>query len=333
MLFRPVASRSNRTSPYHPLTKKGLPCFSADAGQRPVLERGRRVFTFVKGGRSMPLSLSLYLYRLLQEKALRNFEKDNKILSQPEIDSLIKGSDLSGAMKIFRSAVVDHKPVAGVPYYLKAPLEPLFYHDNFKRCIIAGAAGGCAGRLGPAGKADALAVLDELGGPASAGYVQIFARHALGQWVKADETLYPERKGSLLEAFGSTVASLLSAMVFIDHLQATPYAKDVPGLLAEGRGRVRYQMQKVLFSYYVKERGLEALAFADKNITSFLGNFRHTGAGQHYFEEGARSIGFIPLRQKGGLVSGTQQADIGRRLKRICGPYLYALGLFMKECW
>ena len=71
----------------------------------------------------MPVSLSLYLYGLYQKKVEKAFDKNNKVLSQKDIEELLKNEDIQKTLQVFRSAVVDHKEVDSMPYHLGYPVN------------------------------------------------------------------------------------------------------------------------------------------------------------------------------------------------------------------
>ena len=73
----------------------------------------------------MPFALSLYLHGLYVKKVQKKFDEHNKVLSQKEIEELLQHEDIYKTLRIFRSAVVDHKEVDGMPYHTIYPANEL----------------------------------------------------------------------------------------------------------------------------------------------------------------------------------------------------------------
>lgn len=287
----------------------------------------------------MPISLSMYLYKKVQEKSQHDFEKRNKLLNSQDIKKLLESSDKNNLIKIFKSAVVDHEPVNGIPYNLMPPLAPLFYHDNFKRCMIANAIGEYAGELDAEHTNHAITILDALCDSSCAGYVQLFAWNALGRWLTVIPDLMNDRKNDLLNAMSGSTASLLGAIVFLDKLCLINQKQQVLKLIEESREHVKYKAQQALFSYFLIHKGCSSYLesekhFKDKNMRKFIKQCQNRNFSLQYnFEEGAREIGLIPWIQKDGLQPGTEQADICLALKKFCFNYVSAIGFYLKTYW
>ncbi|VAW13758.1 hypothetical protein MNBD_BACTEROID05-1173, partial [hydrothermal vent metagenome] len=64
----------------------------------------------------MPFALSLYLHSLYQKKVKKDFDKNNIVLRQKDIEDLLKNEDVHKTLRVFRSAIVDHKKVNETPY-------------------------------------------------------------------------------------------------------------------------------------------------------------------------------------------------------------------------
>ncbi|MCA9405177.1 MAG: hypothetical protein KC684_01455 [Candidatus Omnitrophica bacterium] len=284
----------------------------------------------------MPFSLSLYLYKRFQEKLQSAFEKNNKILSLTDIKHLIASSDKLKMIRIFRSAVVDHEPVDGAPYHLVPPVPPLFYHDCFKRCLIARAVGELAGRLDMQHSQDAVAILDELRETSSAGYVQVFAWHALGQWAALKPKLWPERRQDMIEAFGGASATLLGVLLFLEMVHQTRPDQNVLDVIHQGQKKINYKVQKALFGYFLIRNRYDVARykeshFADRNMQKFLHQcYKDLNVSHANMEEGLREVGLISGQ---GLSNGTQQAEVAYQMEKISGDYLSAIGLYVKTCW
>jgi len=70
-------------------------------------------------------------------KRKKKFNKIGRVLTQKEIDSLIKG-DLQKNLQILHSAIVSHEKVDEVNYYTNYPENKIWEgHDNFKKFAIA----------------------------------------------------------------------------------------------------------------------------------------------------------------------------------------------------
>lgn len=285
----------------------------------------------------MPVSLSLYLYRCYQRKVQKKFDEHNSVLSQKDVEELIEGEDKVRTIRFFRSAVVDHIPVEGRPYYLRYPLESIFYHDGFKRAAIADAVGSLAIGSNKRTGEDALVILDELIDPEkTAPYVQVLAWHSLAGLTDRLPSVIHKKKERLMEAFGGRSASVLGALIFIETLLQGEHKIKALEMFLEGRIKVRYRVQKALlnaFMYYRKEFPDPT---EDPALEADIRHFLNRLDSRRYFtreetHEGLREIGLIPMHVRPELWANTPQADLARRLEAVAGRYIGTMGAFIKQ--
>ncbi len=85
----------------------------------------------------MGFSLFRYLYHLYQKWFQNCFEQYNKVLSQKEIEGLLKDENINKALRIFRSAIVERQKVEDMPCHTKYPISGLICSDGYKKAIIA----------------------------------------------------------------------------------------------------------------------------------------------------------------------------------------------------
>lgn len=287
----------------------------------------------------MPFSLSLLIYQKIQEKIQKDFEEKHIILNSKDIRNIANSRDKNRVIEVFSSAVVDHSPVDGFPYYLSPPVATMFYHDNFKRCLIASEIGKLAGCLSDDIAKKAVIILETLTQSLNTGYVQCFAWEALGKWLSVKPELSGLQKDRVQQALGGPTGSLLGALLFLQQAHIQGRTQDVNHLLSKGGDRVRYKVQKALFGYFLTNHffDLDALDIIDQKdhvMREFQVDCRKKAfISKSNFERGAREIGLISGAQKSGFIPGTQQDDIGQELMRFAGEYISLVGYYLQRCW
>lgn len=287
----------------------------------------------------MPISLPLYFYKWFQEKSQAKFEQTNRILATDDIEKFFKEYSAQKTISVFKSAVVDHDLVDGVPYYLAPPLPPLFYHDAFKRCLIAETLGMYADALNIDQAKDAVETLDTLCDGTSAGFVQIFAWQSLGLWARLKPEIFHTHKEQLLNAFGGSTASLLGAFLFLDQMCQADCKQQALDIIDQGKDRVKYKVQKALLcckltQFQLANSFVGKCISTDKNLQEFLERCQNQEyLYANHFREGLREVGLVPRTQKAQLDAGTQQADISFRLKKFCSNDVSVVGMYLNVYW
>lgn len=283
----------------------------------------------------MPFSLAMYLYRIAQEKTQKQFEKNNIVLNFQDIENLKQVKDKEVVIKILKSAVVDHQPVEGRPYFLNPPITPLFYHDSFKRCVVAEILAELARGDHDRYKSDVCLILRELIDVKQAGIVQIFAWHALGQWVAGDKDVLITFDEDLKRGCRGSVGSILGLMLFCEALMNYGHRQKVAAFIDAHISMVRFSVQKALLHYFIHRYQLAVSFMPDKDQSfAFFSKVRDL----KYFtseqiEMGLQEIGLIPGSGRKGVWPGTQQADIVKRINKISVDYIPVIGYYLLEEW
>jgi len=285
----------------------------------------------------LPISLSLYLYGLYQKKVQKAFDKKNKVLSQKEIEELLKKEDIQKTLQILRSAVVDHQKVDGMPYYLGYPVNGIFYHDGFKRAVIADGITSYSRELKGEELFDALLILDKLIDPeTSVSYVQVLAWNSLGRIGVKCPTLVEDKKGTIMLAFGGSVASVLGVLLFLDRMLGTSQQKIFLTLIKEGKSFLKYRVQKALFNYYMFKspyfgNPIEENPNLENDIKRFLLAVQsNRSMTQSDTNEGLRHIGLIKWNQEASFWENTPHAEVGKRVTKVANEYLAPIGAFSR---
>ncbi|MGA1842127.1 MAG: hypothetical protein ACMUIU_16020 [bacterium] len=84
--------------------------------------------------------LFLFIYKFYNDFKKRTFEKKgNIVLDRKRIGEVIKESNPSESLRIFKSAICDHSEINGLRYYTKFPfgLKIINPHDNHRKAFIA----------------------------------------------------------------------------------------------------------------------------------------------------------------------------------------------------
>ncbi|MCA9402433.1 MAG: hypothetical protein KC897_01515 [Candidatus Omnitrophica bacterium] len=284
----------------------------------------------------MPFSFFLCLYEHFQKKHAEDFDQKNKILSPEDIRGLLRSADRARALRVLRSAVVDHHPVDGVPYHLRYPVNELFYHDRFKRAVIAA---GIGRELAPADKReleDALAILYTMTDPGhNAGFVVLLAWDALGRLNAAEPAVTERFAPDLQRALAGPVGSAIGALVYCDHARSAGMTKAVMPILLNAAGKVRFRLQKVLLRYYLEQFPAVTAgpAIATLSTGPGIGRFvREVRDGRSWSQaditEGLVQIDLFGANQERAFWDNTPHAEVGRLVTaaaqeylRICGAY------------
>lgn len=285
----------------------------------------------------MPFSLSLYLYNKYMHKVNLAFAQENKALSQADINSLLEQEDRSKAIRIFYSAVVDHSPIDGVPYYLNYPVNGIFYHDGHKKAVIAEGICSYDWVRDKNNVEDALMVLDKFIDPEkNGGYVQVIAWNALGKLAQCFPEILTMKKKQLLSAFGGTTGSLLGAIVFVDAISNSSGRSFALSMVEMGQGSICYRVQKLLINYFLYRspnhpNPLKAKTKLEPDILRFLNgiecNFQFS---LNDFAQGCREIDLIGQNHQAVFYEGTSQANVAAILSRVCRRYLQVIGAYLR---
>jgi hypothetical protein len=280
----------------------------------------------------VPISLGLYLYMLYQKKIEASFDKNNKVLSQKEIEELLKKDDFLRTLRIFRSAVVDHKKIDEMPYYLSYPVNGIFHHDGFKRAVIADGIADYAREFKEDELSEALLILDKLIDPeTSISYVQILAWHSLGKIGKSYKTLVKDKKETIMKAFGASVASVLGVLLFLDKMLQTSQRRRALAFIKEGSTFTKYRVQKALINYYMfKSPYFSNPLDGDLNLGSDIKRFLLSNRSwtQSDTNQGLRHLGIIKWNQEAYFWDNTPHTDVARRIKKAANNYIAPIGAF-----
>lgn len=285
----------------------------------------------------MPISLSLYLYGLYQKKVEKAFDKNNKVLSQKEIEELLKKEDIQKTLQVFRSAVVDHKKVEGMPYHLSYPVTGIFYHDGFKRAVIADGITNFSRKLKEEELSEVLLILDKLIDPEmSISYVQILAWNSLGRIGWHYSTLVKDKKEIIMGAFTGSVASVLGVLIFLDKMLETSQKNTALSLIEEGKAFIKYRVQKALCNYYMFKspyfgNPIEENPHLESDIKRFLLTVQNNRSlTQSDTNEGLRHIGVIKWNQEASSWENTPHVDVGKRVMKVANDYIAPIGAFSR---
>lgn len=290
----------------------------------------------IAGGR-MPIALSLYFHGLYRDKIQKEFDKHNRVLSQKDIEDLLLEEDIGRVLRIFCSAVADHQKVDGMPYHLSYPVNDMFYHDGFKRALIADGIGRMAERMDHAMRKDAVCVLKVLADPfrSPAGYARVLAWNALGGVIASEAKLMDMYRDDVLDALGGTVPSVIGALLFID---AARKRKDtrIAALVQDGMGSARYRVQRALLHYFRHTRPEFETPLQqpdlETDIRTFLQRLPQYGLfTQADVQEGLRAVGMFASLQKAEFQANTPHADIGQRVTQAASEFVGAAGAFLRS--
>jgi len=282
----------------------------------------------------LPVALSLYLYGLYQKKIEKAFDKNNKVLTQKDIEGLLKKEDIQKTLQIFRSAIVDHKKVNDMPYHLGYPVNGVFYHDGFKRAVIADGITSYSRELKTEELSDILLILDKLIDPeTSISYVQILAWNSLGRIGKNYPTLVEDKKEIIMNAFGGSVASVLGVLIFLDKMLDSSQKRRALSFIKEGKLFIKYRVQKALINYYMFKspyfgNPIEENPNLESDIKRFL--LSNPSLTQSDTNEGLRHIGIIKWSQESYFLKNTTHEDIGKRVMKAANDYIAPIGFFSR---
>lgn len=288
----------------------------------------------------LPISLSLYLYSLYQDKVQKAFDENNKVLSQKDVEALLLQEDKQKTLRIFRSAIVDHVNVEGLPYYLSYPVNGIFCHDTFKRAVIADSIGNYTEHLQGEELSEAVLILDHLINPRTErGYVQILAWNSLGRIGMRFPNLIENKKEKVKDAFNYSTASSLGALMFLDRMLETSQQELARCLIIEGMRSAKYSEPKALYSYYVYkstcfDNPLEENLKTGYDIKCFLSSIQQNYSfNQDDFNEGLKYVGIITGKQDPSFFIGTPHLDVAKRVVNLCGDYIAAIGAFFTRAY
>lgn len=286
----------------------------------------------------MPFSLSLFLQDFFQKKVRSEFDKSNKVLTPGDIDLLSGDQDRLKTLSIFKSAVVDHHSVNGTPYHLKYPLEDVFYHDGFKKAMIADNLSRFSLVQSPCDYSQAEIILSRLTDPKhSEGYVRILAWNSWGVLAQRFDILTPQFMERVIMSLKGTSGCLTGTLVFLDRLVEAGFKQQAVDLFQKGISGAQYRVQRALLEYYRLKRNV----WLGRSVKEFC-----LPADIHHFIEkekkgcafsmsdvceGCREVGLIASGQTMAFWEGTQQAQIRDRLMEAGGDYIRAIGSFLNQ--
>jgi len=194
----------------------------------------------------LPFALSLYLHGLYVKKVQKKFDEHNKVLSQKEIEELLQHEDIYKTLRIFRSAVVGHQKVDGIPYHTRYPADGIGCHDSFKRAVIADSI------FKDIELIEAVLILDKLIDPdVEYSYVQILAWHSLGLIGKDHPDLIENMIEKTRSSLSKSVAAVLGALLFLEEILQTSHQLAAKNMVYEGLNLAQYGPQKALLNYFM----------------------------------------------------------------------------------
>jgi len=285
----------------------------------------------------VPVTLSLYLHGLFVKKVQKKFDEHNKVLSQKEIEELSEPEDIYKTLCIFRSAVVDHKEVDGMPYHTIYPTNGLGYHDGFKRAVIADSVTKFSRSLKDIELTEAVLILDKLIDPDfESGYVQILAWHSLGLIGKDHPDLVENMIEKTRNSLSKSVAPVLGALLFLENILQTPHQQAAKNMVYEGLNSAQYGSQKALLNYFIFrnfnfDNPLENPKL-ENDIKRFLLAIQK---GYHFtqedYNEGLTLIGMVKKDQDPHFWKETPHYDVGNRLNKVCSEYIPVIGAFFNK--
>lgn len=288
----------------------------------------------------MPFSLFVGLYDYFQSKHEKEFDQHNKILTPEDIRELLARPDGAAVWPVLRSAVTDHRPVDGIPYHLRYPFSAMFYHDGFKRTMIAA---GIGRKLNPSTGPeweDARAVLAALTCPEqNAGYVIILAWDALGRMSRHRPQWRAGLHSQLRAALGGSVAQMIGALVYCDHLWAAGARDAVRDVLAGAEGDVRFRTQRVLYYAYLdrrdrprSDRDVGSLPETGQGITRFLARIRRgRRLDQNDLAEGLVLVDLLSPGRPLQFWDNTPHAVAGRQVIDAARIHLMTAGAYAND--
>ncbi len=280
----------------------------------------------------MVISTYLYLRRAYLRKVRRDFDKHNRVLRQADIERILEGGDTRTALRVFRSAVVDHQKVDGIPYHTKYPSNAHIGHDRFRKAFIADGIGGYGDALEETDLSDAVLILDKLTDvETEPEHTQILAWNSLGRLARSHPGVIEHEKKRAREAFAYSTASSLGALLFLDHLLGASEREVARELIEDGIRLASHSVPRALLCYYAnKTPGLDNPSEQDPDTPYNVRKFILAVQGgcvfdQGDFNEGLRLIGFKPP-----FWEGTPEAEVVKRVAQRCGDLIPAIGAFYR---
>ena len=153
--------------------------------------------------------------------------------------------DIYKTLRIFRSAVVDHKEVDGMPYHTIYPANGIGYHDGFKRAVIADSISRFSRSLKDIELTEAVLILEKLINPDfESSYVQILAWHSLGLIGKDCPALVENMIKKTRSSLSKSVAAVLGALLFLEKILQTLYQRAAKNMVYEGLNLAQYGTAK-----------------------------------------------------------------------------------------
>lgn len=277
----------------------------------------------------MPVTLSMYFYRVAQEKIQKEFEKSNRLLDWDDIDNIVQGNDPNDAVDIFYSAVVDHHPVDGKPCYLLPPVPPWMAHDDFKRAYIAYALGKYVGRLDEPSRKNVVQILRVLASKHSCGYVQILSWCTLAQWMSFKSDIFnSDLQELLVDALGGTIGALIGPFVFLEKMFQQQYGDALWPVLERADNDIRYNVQQAMWRNFLNRHRIQ---LGQKNMTPNIN--KNLSVSMNNFCAGASLVGLSGIKPEEIRHGNSQLVQVARFLQKQSGFYVSLAGRCYQQCW
>ncbi len=198
----------------------------------------------------MFLTLFLAAQSLYVQNRQRSFERGCKVLCEKDIVQLSRERDTARFLAVLRSAIVDHEPVDGVPYFTRHPVGPVGAHDGFRRASLVRILRQRLSRLSFLEAAEAVLILRRLLDVKEYGYTRALSWEALGLVGRH----HPSLVGHLLAEAGGflrgNVADLCGVFVFFEQASRLGWHREIQEILRQGEPRVRYRLERAFFDHY-----------------------------------------------------------------------------------
>lgn len=294
----------------------------------------------------MIYTLSNLFKERAREKAQEQFDKSNKVLTEKEIEKLRR--DIRLALPIFKSAVVDHEPINGVPYHTFYPFKNLEQYSHFRRAAIAHGIYLESNNLLEEDLSLALPILEKLGtSNGESAKTKILAWNALGRIGTKHPEVFNKELDNLQDALYKSHASEysfipvnsnpLGGVLFLDSLSKTEKAGEVKKLVEDAVVNSESLSSKVLLTYFMAvnptfKYGLENIPNIDPKLKEFYSELNNQ-SDSFNLEAKAKGLSLcgIVQPQELPLWSGTSHKKWVDITSSVAGSYPYALGAFAKR--
>jgi len=281
-----------------------------------------------------------------RKRAQKKFDASNKVLTEKEIEELRK--DIRSALPIFKSAVVDHEPINGVPYHTFYPFKNLEQYSHFRRAAIAHGLYLEADKLSEEDLSTALSILETLGNSNNeSAKTKILAWNALGKIGMIHPELFNKELTNLQNVLYKNHASEysfipanstpLGGILFLDSLSKTEKVGEVKKLVEDAVINSESLSAKVLLTHFMNvnpsfKYGLENIPDIDSKLKEFyLDLNNNVDSFNPEAKEKGLSLCGIVQPQELPLWSGTSHKKWVDIASSVAGSYPYAIGAFAKR--